>query len=162
VSNPDDPFAAPGNEPSQPPPPPGEQPPAGPPPPGYAPPPGYPPPPGYGPPPAAPPPGYGPPPPGYGQPPYGQAPYGQQPYGQPPYGQPYAASKTNTLAIISLVAAFFCSPAGLACGIVALNQMKRTGEGGRGLAIAGIVISGLSLAFGVLVVLGAALSSSSN
>lgn len=117
MSTPDDPFA---------PPPGGEQPPQG----GQ---PGQPPAygqqPGYG----APPPGYGAPPPGYGAPPPG--------YGQPPYGSPYAAQKTNTLAIVSLVTSFLCSPAGLITGIIALNQIGRTGEKGRGLAIAGIVIS---------------------
>jgi hypothetical protein len=91
----------------------------------------------------------------YQQPPYGQQyqqpphgsppPYGyQQPgYGQPGYPQP---SHTNGLAIASLILAFFCSIAGLICGIVALNQIQqRPNEGGRGLAIAGIVISALSI-----------------
>ena len=106
------------------------------------------------------------PPPDSGQPPYGQPPaYGQQPpaYGQPP-GQPYGAyppapavsgygyqqaSGTNGLAIASLVLSFFCSLAGLICGIIALNQIKRTGQGGRGLAIAGIVISALSIVIAI-------------
>jgi serine/threonine-protein kinase len=68
VTEPQDPFAAPG-DPNQPPP-------------GY----GTPPPGGYGAPPPQP--GYGTPPPaGYGAPPPG---YGQQPYGQQPYGAPMA------------------------------------------------------------------------
>jgi hypothetical protein len=130
--------------------------------PGYPPPP-YPGPPGYGA-PSYPPPQYGtPPPPGYGAPPplgYGPPPTG---YGPPPtsypapdysaYGQP--AQKTNGMAIASLVASLigfvpFCffgigSIIGIVLGIVALNQIKNTHEGGHGLAIAGIVVGGVSL-----------------
>ena len=131
--DPNDPFAAPT---------PPETPNPAPPPPYGAPPP----PPGYGP----PPPGYGPPPPGYGAPP-------------PGYGAPlgYQAPRgTNTLAIISLVGAFLCTPVGLICGIIALNQIKRTGEQGRGLAIAGIVVSALSVVAVIgLFTLGAVVSS---
>ena len=99
----------------------------------------------------------------YGQPPYGQQPYGQQPYGQQPYGQqpyppygqypahgyPQPTAGTNGLAIASLVLAFFCSLAGLICGIIALNQIRERQQEGRGLAIAGIVISCLSIVGGI-------------
>jgi protein-disulfide isomerase len=55
--------------------------------------------------------------------------------------QPFrAAPKTNTLAIISLVSAFFVSLAAVITGHLALGQIKRTGEGGRGLAITGLVL----------------------
>jgi hypothetical protein len=37
-----------------------------------------------------------------------------------------------------------CAIAAIACGIIALNQIKRTGQSGRGLAIAGIVLGGLT------------------
>jgi hypothetical protein len=124
VTEPQDPFAAPGDQPPVPPPPPASYPP--PPPAGYPPPP-----PGYGVPPGYPPPAYGAP--GWGQPGYG----GPAPYG----GQP----RTSTLAIVALVGAFFCSPVGIICGIIALGQIKRTGEGGRGLAIAGIAIGAVSI-----------------
>jgi hypothetical protein len=44
------------------------------------------------------------------------------------------------------VLAFLCSIAGLITGIIALNQIKqRRGQEGSGLAIAGIVISCLSI-----------------
>lgn len=50
--------------------------------------------------------------------------------------------KTNVLAIITLVTSiigwFFISPF---LGVIALKQIKRTGEGGRGYAKAGIAIS---------------------
>jgi hypothetical protein len=91
-----------------------------------------------------------PPAPPYQQQPYGQQPYGQQPY--PPYQQQYPAygypqpkGGTNGLAIASLILAFLCSLAGLICGIIALNQIRDRQQEGRGLAIAGIVISCLSI-----------------
>src|SRR5437763_1541997 len=97
-----------------------------------------------GPPPGQPPSGqpqYGQPPPG--QPPYGQPPPGQPPYGQPPYGQgyaqpPYYAQRqpgTKGFAIASLICAFVCSPLGIVFGFVARSQIKRTGQGGDGLAV---------------------------
>jgi uncharacterized protein YacL len=72
---------------------------------------------------------------------------------------PAATAKTNTLAIIALVASFFISIVGIVLGHVALNQIKTTGEGGRGLAIAALVIGYLSVAVGVIIaiiVIGAA------
>jgi hypothetical protein len=63
------------------------------------------------------------------------------------------SNPTNTVAIGSLVASIMSLPlfamcaigllaalVGIALGIVALNQVKRSGQPGRGLAIAGIVI----------------------
>lgn len=100
-------------------------------------------------------------PPPYGQPqdpneqPYQQYPYGPPPpygYQQPGYGQygyPQPA-RTNGLAIASLILAFLCSIAGLITGIVALNQLQaRPWERGRGLAIAGVVISVVSMIGGI-------------
>jgi hypothetical protein len=92
-------------------------------------------------------------PPPYGQPPgYGQPPpaYGQPAYGQPPYAAP--STGTNGFAIASLVTAFLCSLLGLIFGLVALSQIKRTGQGGYGLAVAGIVISVIGMVVGVAVV----------
>jgi Domain of unknown function (DUF4190) len=94
--------------------------------------------------------GYGsyPPPPQYIAPP---ASYG-------PYGGYYAPVGTNGLAIASLVSSIFgllcCQIVGIVAvvlGIVALNQMKQTNQDGNGLAIAGIVIGGLSIAVMVLI-----------
>ena len=48
--------------------------------------------------------------------------------------------KTNTLAILSLVSAFIVSILGIILGHIALGQIKRTGEGGRGLALAGTIL----------------------
>lgn len=57
---------------------------------------------------------------------------------------------TNTLAILSLVFAFFLWPAGLVLGHIARSQIKLTGEKGKGLATAGLAISYASLAVMVL------------
>ncbi|KQQ22508.1 DUF4190 domain-containing protein [Rathayibacter caricis DSM 15933] len=46
----------------------------------------------------------------------------------------------NILAIIGFIASFFVSVVGIVLGFIALSQIKRTGEKGRGLAIAAIVI----------------------
>ncbi|OBI88285.1 hypothetical protein A9X01_15570 [Mycobacterium asiaticum] len=64
---------------------------------------------------------------------------------------------TNKFAIYSLVASaigWVCcgigALAGPIFGIIALNQIKNTGESGRGLAIAGIVVGGVVLAGSML------------
>ncbi|MEU0742126.1 DUF4190 domain-containing protein [Streptomyces sp. NPDC006134] len=96
-----------------------------------------------------------PPPPGPHQPhdPYGaypQAPYPAQPqqtWGRP-YG-PYAAqAPVNGVAIAALVLGLLCFlPAvGLVLGLVALRQIKRKGQRGKGFAVAGSVLSALGLA----------------
>ncbi|MGV3103235.1 DUF4190 domain-containing protein [Rothia sp. 88186D007BW] len=54
------------------------------------------------------------------------------------------------MAILSLVFAFLINIVGVILGFIALNQIKRTGEKGRGLAIAGIVIGALSLLASIL------------
>ena len=87
----------------------------------------------------------------YGQQQYGQQqPYGQQQYGQQPYGQPLAQDKYNVLAIVSLVSAFFVSLAAIITGHIALSQIKKTGEKGRGLAIAGLVLGYLGIVAGII------------
>lgn len=58
--------------------------------------------------------------------------------------------KTNTLAIVALVGSFFVSLVGIICGHIALKQIKETGEQGRGLALAGLIIGYIGLAIGVL------------
>jgi hypothetical protein len=100
--------------------------------------------------------GYTPPPPGYTPAPgYEQPP--QQPYGYPQqqgYPQQYAApmaTGTNGLAIASLICAFFIPIVGVILGHIALNQIKQTGQEGRGLAIAGLAIGYSLIALGLIV-----------
>jgi len=81
---------------------------------------------------------YPPPPPG--------APYGGY-YGYPPPQQP-----TNALAIVSLVCAFLFAPLGIIFGHISLSQIRKTGEEGRGLAIAGLAIGYLITVFTVVAV----------
>ena len=56
------------------------------------------------------------------------------------------APRTNTLAVVSFVSAFFVSLAAVITGHIALAQIRARGEAGRGLAIAGLVLGYLGLA----------------
>ena len=60
-------------------------------------------------------------------------------------------------ALITAIAGFFCcglpSIAGLIFGVIAMRETKRTGQDGYGLALAGAIIGGLTLA-GTLIVVG--------
>jgi len=100
--------------------------------------------------------------PAYGQP--GQQAYGQPGYGQPGYGQPGGgapATKTNVLAIVSLIASiagivifwFIGSVVGVICGHISLNQIKRTREEGRGLAVAGLIVGYIGIALSIIAVI---------
>jgi hypothetical protein len=73
-------------------------------------------------------------------------------YGAPQGGSYYPGAqsdKTNTLAIISLVSAFFISLVAIITGHMALGQIKRTGEKGRGLAITGLTLGYVGIVAGV-------------
>ncbi|WP_439565241.1 DUF4190 domain-containing protein [Microcella sp.] len=67
-----------------------------------------------------------------------------------PYASAPTGPKTNTLAIVSLVLAFFISLGAVITGHIALSQIKKTGENGRGLAIAGLVLGYLGLVAGII------------
>jgi hypothetical protein len=58
------------------------------------------------------------------------------------------------MAIAGFVLSFFCSILGLIFSIIGLNQIKQRGQGGRGLAIAGIVISCVSIVIAIAVFAG--------
>lgn len=62
------------------------------------------------------------------------------PFPSTPYAAPAYAPPTNTLAILALVFAFVVAPAGIVCGHIALGQIARTGERGRELATAGLIL----------------------
>lgn len=67
-------------------------------------------------------------------------------------------AKTNGLAIAALVCSFFCGILGIILGIVAIGQINKTNEGGKGLAIAGIAIGAASILF-TWMILGASAAS---
>lgn len=97
------------------------------------------------------------------QPPTSAAP-GQPPYGTPPayppYGTPLKAPGTNGFAIAALVLGLLGGILlSVIFSIVALRQIRRTGQGGKGLAIAGLVLSGL-WAIGVAAVIAVAVTTS--
>lgn len=88
-----------------------------------------------------------------------QNPYAQpeQPYASAPaYGYQQQGPKTNTLAIVSLVASLsslillVTSIVGIITGHIALRQIKRTGENGRGLALGGLITGYVLTAFYLL------------
>ena len=76
---------------------------------------------------------------------------GWQPSGPPP---PVYVSvpPTSGMAIAALILAFVFYPVGIVLGHVARGQIKRTGEGGRGLATAALVIGYLQVAVTVGVI----------
>ncbi len=120
-------------------------------------------------------PAYGTTPPPYAAPPaqqYGapQQQYGapQQPYGAAPqyaaapgYGGYPAGPKYNVMAIVSFVSSLvglFVIPiigqiVGIITGHISLNQLKTSGENGRGLALAGTIIGWVSLGLAILAII---------
>ena len=82
--------------------------------------------------------------------------YNQFPYAQPSYStagyapstptQGYSNPQWNVLAILSVVFLFVLMPASLVFGILALSEIKKTGERGKALAIASICVSGFFVA----------------
>jgi hypothetical protein len=113
----------------------------------------------YNPQPVTPPQPYYPPAPtqSYPQQPYAPQPY-QQPYQMGPYQQPYGyqaahrSAATNGLAIAAMVLGILWvywigSILALVFGYVARDQIKRSGQQGDGMAIAGIVLGWVGIGF---------------
>jgi hypothetical protein len=65
-----------------------------------------------------------------------------------------ALQKTNTMAILALVFAFLLPLVGFILALVALSKIKKSNEGGKGLALAGLV---LSIVFMIAQIVGAIL-----
>jgi peptidyl-prolyl cis-trans isomerase B (cyclophilin B) len=67
---------------------------------------------------------------------------------------PYSpdSRRTNPLAIVSFVSAFVVSLAAVITGHIALHQIKRSGDKGRGLALAGVVIGYAGLLAGAIAI----------
>lgn len=114
-------------------------------------------------------PGNGPTPPPYGAtpPPYGATPppygapsaYPPAAYPPPGYGAFTPAPKTNTLAVFAMIASIagfiwllplIGSVAGAIMGHISLGQIKRTGEKGYGMALAGVIVGWVGLALAVI------------
>lgn len=101
----------------------------------------------------------------YAQQPYAQQPYAQQPYGvQPQYSAGYApqygapTAPNNSMAVVALVAGicglsvvpFIGSIVAVITGHMARKQIRQTGEGGDGMAVAGLVMGWIMIALTVL------------
>jgi hypothetical protein len=77
-----------------------------------------------------------------------QQPQYQQPQYQQPQFQQYAvnSTKTNGLAIAAFVMSLLCcNVLAVIFGHIAISQINRTGEGGKGLATAALIIGYLSI-----------------
>lgn len=57
-----------------------------------------------------------------------------------PAAPPTTLAYTNTFALISIITAFLSPVAAIVFGHLALGQIKRTGDAGRGLALTGLII----------------------
>ncbi len=82
------------------------------------------------------------------------SPYGTYP-SPPPYGGGYGAPpprSTNGMAIASLVCAFVFAPLAILFGHISLSQIKRSGQDGHGLAIAGLVLGYAFTVLGAIVI----------
>jgi hypothetical protein len=64
-----------------------------------------------------------------------------------------AAPQTNLFAILSFATVFYSAIPGIVFGHIALKQLKTSGESGRGLAIAGVIIGYISIVMAVLAVI---------
>lgn len=76
----------------------------------------------------------------------GTAPGGYYGGGVPPYPQP----PMNTMSVVGFILAFLLAPVGAILSHIARDQIKRSGERGEGLALAGIIIGWTQTAVAVL------------
>ena len=65
--------------------------------------------------------------------------------------------RTNVLAIIGLVLSIFFPVVGAIVGHVALNQIKKTGEEGRGIALAAVIVGWTLTGLAIIAVIVAAI-----
>lgn len=69
-----------------------------------------------------------------------------------PAAQPAPTEKWNVLSIVAFVLAIVqLNVVAIILGFIGLSQVKKTGERGRGLAIAAIIIGFVSIAFWVII-----------
>ena len=69
-----------------------------------------------------------------------------------PQPSPYSNVETNTIAIVGFILAFLFWSAGLICSIIGIKKAKQLSGKGHGLALAGIIISSLSLLMSIIAV----------
>jgi hypothetical protein len=81
-----------------------------------------------------------------------------------PGGGPPPPPRTNTLAIISLscgigqlIGGIFATIPAIICGHIARGQIRRTGETGAGMALAGVILGYVGLALTVIIIVAAVL-----
>jgi tellurite resistance protein TehA-like permease len=60
--------------------------------------------------------------------------------GSLPYGVAISPKRTNRLALAALITALLVPPVGIVLGVAAGRQVRRTGQAGAGLAVAGVVV----------------------
>lgn len=68
--------------------------------------------------------------------------------------RPPLKERINTLSVVSFVGAFFVALLGIIGGLAALKQIQRTGQRGRGFALAGVIVGAINM---VVFVVGALL-----
>lgn len=64
-----------------------------------------------------------------------------------------SSQKTNTMAILALVFAFIFPVVGFILALVAMSKIKKTNEGGKGLAVAGLVISIINILIQIVLII---------
>jgi uncharacterized membrane protein len=60
------------------------------------------------------------------------------------------SQRFNVLSIVGFIFAFIISIVGVVLGFIALSQIRRTGERGRGLAIAAVIIGLASIVISII------------
>ncbi|CAN5311332.1 hypothetical protein BH09ACT1_BH09ACT1_25430 [soil metagenome] len=74
-----------------------------------------------------------------------------EPAAAPAYTQNYTpAPRTNVLAIIALILGIIVPIGGIITGHIALSQIKKTGEAGHGLALAGTILGYVLTVLGLI------------
>lgn len=81
-----------------------------------------------------------------GYPPYSMSPYSA---GRPEV-YPTVPPRTATMAILALIFGILIPPVGIVLGHIALSKIKTSGEGGRGLARAGLIVGYVSTFLAVI------------
>ncbi|MDE7215889.1 MAG: zinc-ribbon domain-containing protein [Clostridia bacterium] len=66
-------------------------------------------------------------------------------------GKNNVSESSNTLAIVGFILSFFLTVVGLICSILGYKKSNEMGGKGKGLALAGIIISSVSLVLSVII-----------